>query len=108
MLGRMTTTTPPEPVTVNRLHLVAIKHGLLARQRGLYITSPAKGGSTKNLLQLLGNITGQKYPNSRNGIETALYHIGVILTQTMTEEHIAAAEEERQRLIERSRAVSHN
>jgi hypothetical protein len=102
------TTTTTQPVTVNRLHLVAIKHGLLARQRGMMITSAAKGGSTSNLLRLLGNVTGVKYPRSPRGIDQALHHIGIILTQTMTPEDEAAQQAERARLIERARAVCHS
>jgi hypothetical protein len=76
-------TSNTETVTVPLFHLVAIKHGLLARQRGLMITSAAKGGSTTNLLRLLGNVTGVKYPRSKQGVETALHHIGLMLAQTM-------------------------
>jgi hypothetical protein len=68
-----------ETVTVPRFHLVAIKHGLLARQRGMMITSAAKGGSTTNLLRLLSCVTGVDYPRSSKGIDTALRHIGVLL-----------------------------
>jgi hypothetical protein len=101
------TESNPETVTttVNRMHLIAIKHGLKARQMGMMITSARKGGSTGNLLALLSNVTGVKYPRSPKGIERALYHVSVLLTQTMTEEDIAAANAERERLIARSRAV---
>jgi FMN-dependent NADH-azoreductase len=71
----------------------------------MYITSPSKGGSTKNLLALLSAVTGQLYPNSKRGIETALHHIGILLVNSMTVEDIAAQEAERKRLIERHRAV---
>ena len=83
--------------------------------RGLVVPAPAgpapsapsaaKGGSTTNLLRLLTNVTGVKYPRSPKGVEQALHHIGIILTQSMDAETIAARDAERQALIERSRAV---
>jgi hypothetical protein len=102
MKTSITTTTVP------RFHLVAIKHGLMARQRGMMITSAAKGGSTTNLLRLLSNVTGVKYPRSSRGIDLALHHIGLMLAQTMTPEEEVAQQAERERLIERSRAVCHS
>jgi hypothetical protein len=68
--------------TVSRMHLVAIKHGLRARQMGMMITSARKGGSTGNLLALLSNVTGVKYPRSPKGIELALRHIAMMLDGT--------------------------
>lgn len=93
------------PTTVNRLHLIAIKHGLMARRMGMYITSPSKGGSTKNLLALLSVVTGHLYPNSKKGIDTALHHISFILTQSMTAEDVKAREQAQWELAERSRAL---
>jgi hypothetical protein len=75
----MTTPSNTETVTVPTSHLIAIKHGLLARQRGMMITSAAKGGSTTNLLRLLSCVTGVDYPRSPKGVDTALRHIGVLL-----------------------------
>jgi hypothetical protein len=71
----------------------------------MYITSPSKGGSTTNLLSLLTNVTGVKYPRSKMGVEQALHHIGFLLVQSMDAETIAAREAERQALIERSRSL---
>ena len=99
----MTTPSNTETVTVPRFHLVAIKHGLLARQRGMMITSAAKGGRTTNLLRLLTNVTGVKYPRSKQGVEQALHHIGFILAQSMDPKTKAARDAERALLIERSR-----
>ena len=101
----MTTPSNTETVTVPTSHLIAIKHGLLARQRGMMITSAAKGGSTTNLLRLLTNVTGVKYPRSKMGVAQAVHHIGFILAQSMDAETIAARDAERQAQLERSRAV---
>ena len=79
MINHTEQNTETSTTTVNRMHLVAIKHGLKARQMGMMITSAAKGGSTGNLLRLLSNVTGIKYPRSSKGIETALRHIDVLL-----------------------------
>ena len=100
----MNITSTQTPI-VNRLHLIAIKHGLMARQHGLFITSPRKGGSTSNLLALLSSVTGYKYPKGKAGISLALHHIGILLLNSMDAEAVAAQEAERTRLIERSRAV---
>jgi hypothetical protein len=45
----------------------------------MMITSAAKGGSTTNLLRLLSCVTGIDYPRSKQGVDEALRHIGVLL-----------------------------
>ena len=48
----------------------------------MFITSPAKGGSTKNLLSLLTNITGISYVSGKRGIEEAIRHCTALLEAT--------------------------
>jgi hypothetical protein len=66
-------------ITFSRIHVSAIRIGLKARQIGMFITSPAKGGSTKNLLSLLTNITGISYVSGKRGIEEAIRHCTALL-----------------------------
>ena len=58
--------------TFSRVHVTAIRIGLKARQVGMFITYPAKGGGTKNLLSLLTDITGISYSSGKLGIEKAI------------------------------------
>ena len=69
----------PVQVTFNRVHLATIRIGLRARQAGMFITSPSKGGGTKNLLHLLSNITGLDYPRGKNGLALAIQHCNDLL-----------------------------
>ena len=69
----------PVQVTFNRVHLATIRIGLRARQAGMYITSPSKGGGTQNLLRLLSNITGLDYPRGKNGLALAIQHCNDLL-----------------------------
>jgi hypothetical protein len=68
-----------QQITFSRIHVSAIRLGLKARQVGMFITSPAKGGSTKNLLSLLTNITGISYVSGKRGIEEAIRHCTALL-----------------------------
>jgi hypothetical protein len=74
---------PAEQITkeiqFSRIHVSAIRIGLKARQAGMFITSPAKGGSTKNLLSLLSNITGISYVAGKRGIEEGIRHCTALL-----------------------------
>jgi hypothetical protein len=69
----------PVQVTFNRVHLATIRIGLRARQAGMFITSPSKGGGTTNLLRLLSNITGLDYPRGKNGLALAIQHCNALL-----------------------------
>ena len=69
-------------IQFSRVHVAAIRIGLRARQAGMFITSPAKGGSTKNLLSLLTNITGISYVSGKRGIEEAISHCTALLEAT--------------------------
>ena len=71
-----------QQITFSRIHVSAIRVGLKARQAGMFITSPAKGGSTKNLLSLLTNITGISYVSGKRGIEEAISHCTALLEAT--------------------------
>lgn len=71
-----------QKITFSRIHVSAIRIGLKARQAGMFITSPAKGGSTKNLLSLLTNITGISYVSGKRGIEEAIRHCTALLEAT--------------------------
>jgi len=66
-------------IQFSRIHVSAIRIGLKARQIGMFITSPAKGGSTKNLLSLLTNITGISYVSGKRGIEEAIRHCTALM-----------------------------
>ena len=65
--------------TFSRVRVTAIRIGLKARQVGMFITSPAKGGSTKNLLSMLTDITGIRYSSGKLGIEQAIRHCTILL-----------------------------
>jgi hypothetical protein len=71
-----------QQITFSRVHVSAIRIGLKARQAGMFITSPAKGGSTKNLLSLLTNITGISYVAGKRGIEEGIRHCTALLEAT--------------------------
>ncbi len=69
-------------VKFSRIHVAAIRAGLRARQAGMFITSPAKGGGTKNLLSLLSEITGLPYVSGKRGIEEGIRHCTALLEAT--------------------------
>jgi hypothetical protein len=77
---------PAEQITkeiqFSRIHVSAIRIGLKARQAGMFITSPAKGGGTKNLLSLLSEITGLPYVSGKRGIEEGIRHCTALLEAT--------------------------
>jgi hypothetical protein len=51
----------------------------MARQSGFYLTSPAKGGGTKNLLARVSEVTGKRYKCGQNGIAQAIADCDVLL-----------------------------
>jgi hypothetical protein len=65
--------------TVPAIVIATVRLGLMARQRGMYITSPAKGGGTKNLFARLGAVTGKRYKNSDKGIAEAIADCETVL-----------------------------
>ena len=65
--------------TVPAFVITTVRLGLMARQRGMYITSPAKGGGTKNLFARLGEVTGKRYKNSEKGIAEAIADCETVL-----------------------------
>jgi hypothetical protein len=65
--------------TVPAIVIATVRLGLMARQRGMYITSPAKGGGTKNLFARLGEVTGKRYKNSDKGIAEAIADCETVL-----------------------------
>lgn len=67
------------PRTIPVIVIATIRIGLKARQNGFYLTSPAKGGSTKNLFARLSEVTGKRYKNSDKGIEEAIADCETIL-----------------------------
>jgi hypothetical protein len=69
-------------VKFSRIQVAAIRAGLRARQAGMFITSPAKGGGTKNLLSLLSEITGLPYVSGKRGIEEGIRHCTELLAVT--------------------------
>jgi hypothetical protein len=78
--------TPTNKV-IPAIVIATIRIGLQARQRGMYLTSPAKGGSTKKLLARLSECTGITYKSSDKGIEQAIEHCNFILNKVKEAEN---------------------